>query len=390
MIERLPREYLDDETIAAAWTGADQLAEAGAAIEAEHPDKDQALRAMVRLLGERGLLKLIVDGPEGGRFDKVRWRAVCLARERLGHASALLELAFAMQGLGSYPITLSGSAALKQRWLPKVRSGEAVAGFAITEPEAGSDLSRIETSARVVGDHYVLDGRKIFISNATVGDVFTVFAAVAPKSERHWLSAFVVPGDAPGLTRIPQRVLGGHPIGELVLDGVRVPKENLIGADGEGMRAALGTLHRFRVTVGAAAVGFAQRALDEAVAHTSTRRQFGAPLSQLQAVQMSLAERACDVEAARLLVYRAAKLADEGAGREAEAYAASMAKLTATESAQRVIDRAVQLFGGRGVLLDNVVARLYEDVRSLRIYEGASDVQRTLIARHLLDMHKRS
>ncbi len=384
MRARLPGEYLDDEVLEAGWDAADALAEEGAAIERAHDEPGAALRAMVRFLGERGALGLLADSADGGRFERVRWRAVCLARERLGHASPLLELAFTMQGLGSYPITLAGDEALRRRWLPRVVSGEAVAGFALTEPEAGSDLAGIATTARRDGDHYVLDGHKIFISNATVGDVFTVFAATRPPGERGRISAFVVPGDAAGVERVPQRVLGGHPIGELRLRGVRVPVEDMIGEEGAGMRAALGTLHRFRVTVGAAALGFAQRALDEAVAHTKARVQFGRPLAELQAVQMSLADMACELEAARLLVYRAAKRADEGAGREAEAYAGSMAKLVATENAFRVIDRAVQLHGGRGVLQDHPVARLYEDVRSLRIYEGASDVQRVLIARHLL------
>ena len=384
MRRHLAREFLDDEVIEAGWDGPDAIADEGASLEEGHEDKGESLRAMVRFLGERGILGLLANAEDGGRFGKVRWRSVCLARERLGHASALLELAFTMQGLGSYPISLAGDEALRRRWLPQVVSGQAVAGFAITEPEAGSDLAGIATTARRDGDHYVLDGHKVFISNAPVGDVFTVFAATKPKGERGRITAFVVPGDAQGLTKIPQDVLGGHPLGELRFDGVRVPVEDRIGDEGGGMRAALGTLHRFRMTVGAAALGFAQRALDETLWHTKARVQFGKPLAELQAVQMKLAEMACDLEASRLLVYRAAKLADEGAGREAEAYAGSMAKLVATESAFQVIDRAVQLHGGRGVLREHVVARLYEDVRSLRIYEGASDIQKVLIARHLL------
>jgi len=373
----LERAFLDDEVIAAGWSAAAAVADHGVAIEAEHDSPHEALVAMVRMLGEQGLLSLMVGVPS--------WRAICLARERLGYASPLLELAFTMQGLGSFPITLAGTESQKARHLADVESGRAVAAFALTEPEAGSDLSQITTRAREDGDGWVLDGHKVLISNAPVAERITVFAATKPPGERPRLSAFVVRGDAPGLTRTATSVLGGHPIGELRFEGVRVPAEDRLGGEGDGMRIALGTLHRFRPTVGAAAIGFAQRALDETVAHTTRRRQFGAPLADLQAVRMGLAEMACGIEAGRLLVYRAAALADLGDGdREAEARAGSMAKLVATENAFAAIDRAVQLHGGRGVMTESMVARLYEDVRALRIYEGASDVQKVLIARHLL------
>lgn len=379
----LERAFLDEAVIEAGWRSPGAAAEDGAALESGDPHA--SLRAMVRLLGERGVLALVLNGRDGGAFDAVQWRAVCLARERLGHASPLLELAFAMQGLGSYAISEHGTDAQRARWLPRVLSGEAVAGFALTEPEAGSDLSGLSTTAERDGDAYVLRGHKVLISNAPIGDVFTLFAATAPAGERRRVSAFVVPGDAPGLTRTSTRVLGGHPIGELRLDGVRVPAEDRLGDEGDGMRVALGTLHRFRPTVGAAALGFGQRALDETLAHVSRRRQFGGPLAEQQAVQMGLADMACDLEAARLLVYRCAAQSDAGdADRDAEAKAGSMAKLVATEAAFRVIDRAVQLHGGRGVMHESAVARLYEDVRALRIYEGASDIQKVLIARHLL------
>jgi acyl-CoA dehydrogenase len=380
----LERAFLDEEVIEAGWRAPGALVDDGIALEAKHEDPGEALRAMVRLLGERGVLGLVAEAADGGRFDAVSWRAVCLARERLGHASPLLELAFAMQGLGSYAITAHGDEAQRRRWLPGVVSGEHVAGFALTEPEAGSDLSGIATTARRDGDCYVLDGHKVLISNAPVADVFTLFAATAPPGARRRLSAFVVPAGAEGLRATPTKVLGGHPIGELALEGVRVPVEDRLGDEGDGMRVALSTLHRFRPTVGAAALGFGQRALDEALAHTTGRRQYGKPLFEQQAVQLALADMACELEAARLLVYRAAKLADDDAGREPEAKAGSMAKLVATEHAFRVIDRAVQLHGGRGVMADHPVARLYEDVRALRIYEGASDIQRLLIARHLM------
>ncbi|MCB9592116.1 MAG: acyl-CoA dehydrogenase family protein [Sandaracinaceae bacterium] len=372
----LERAFLDDAVIARGWDAAGALADEGAALERD-AEPGPALVRMVRFLGERGLLSLMVGAPS--------WRAVCLARERLGYASPLLELAFTMQGLGSYPITLGGDEAQKARHLTRVESGEDVAAFALTEPEAGSDLSGIVTEARRDGDGYVLDGLKVLISNAPVADVMTVFARTAPAGDARPLSAFVVRADQPGVSTRATKVLGGHPIGEVRFDGVRVAEADRLGDEGAGMRLALGTLHRFRTTVGAAALGFGQRALDETVRHVKTRRQFGAPLASLQAVQLGLAEMACALEAARLLVYRAAALADRGdAGREAEARAGSMAKLVATENAFTVIDRAVQLHGGRGVTSDAMVARLYEDVRALRIYEGASDVQRVLIARHLL------
>jgi len=375
-VSELAREFLDDELIAAGWERAGRVIEEGLAIEARIDDPGEALRAMVRMLGARGLLELVTGA--------VSWRAVCLARERLGHASPLLELAFTMQGLGSYALTTHGTEAQRARWLEPIRRGEHVAAFALTEPEAGSDLAGIATSARRERDAYVLDGEKVFISNAGIADTYVLFAATAPIGERRRLSAFVVPAASEGLSATPAKVLGGHPIGSLVLRAVRVPIEQRIGDEGEGMAVALGTLHRFRTTVGAAAVGFAQRALDESVQHVKTRRQFGQPLAAQQAVQMALADMACDLEAARLLVYRAAALHDRSDDREEQAAQGSMAKLVATEAAFRVIDRAVQLHGGRGVTQGHPVARLYEDVRALRIYEGASDIQRLLIARHLL------
>lgn len=365
--------FLDEMS---AWDAAGAVIDEGLAIEAREPEPGSALRAMVRLLGARGLLDRL-----GG---EVSWRSVCLVRERLGHASPLFELAFTMQGLGSYALTLHGTDAQRERWLAPILRGEHVAAFALTEKEAGSDLGGIATTARHEGDGYVLDGEKVFISNAGVADTYVLFAATAPTGERRRLSAFVVPAESEGLEATPTRVLGGHPIGTLRLSGVRVAREQRIGEEGDGMSIALGTLHRFRTTVGAAAVGFAQRALDESIRHVKTRNQFGQPLAAQQAVQMALADMACELEAARLLVYRAAALHDTTNDRDAQASAGSMAKLVATETAFRIIDRAVQLHGGRGVVVGHPVARLYEDVRALRIYEGASDIQRILIARHLL------
>lgn len=352
------------------------------AIEHDAPSPGEGLTRIVRLLGERGLLSLVTDARFGGRHDRLSVTSLCLVRERLGHASPLVELAFAMQGLGSYPMTLAaaqGSDEAAERWLPKVVRGEAVAAFALTEPEAGTDLSGIRTTATRDGDDYVLEGHKCFISNAGIANVYVVFALTGER-----LSAFAVPADAAGLDVRPQRVLGGHPIGELLFEGVRVPASMRLGDEGRGMSLALGTLHRFRTTVGAAALGFAQRALDEAVTHVRSRRQFGAPLAELAIVQAKIGDMACALEGARLLVYRAAAAIDAGEERNEVARKGSMAKLVATEAAQRIIDDAVQLHGGSGVCTDGVVARLYEEIRALRIYEGTSDVQRLLVARELL------
>lgn len=394
--EVIERAFVDADVVDQAWKSAASLVDDAVELELRASDPGQALVSIVRLLGARGLLGLTVPGVVGGTYEHVRSDALCLARERLGHASPLVELAFAMQGLGSYPITARGSDALRALWLPRVAAGEAVAAFALTEEEAGSDLAGIATSAKRDGDAYVLEGTKIFISNAGIADFYTVFAATAPAGAKRRLSAFVVPADAPGVHTRPMHVLGGHPIGALELRGARIPASHRIGEEGDGLAIALETLHKFRPTVGAAALGLAQRALDETVVHVKTRRQFGAPLAELQAVQLQIAEMACDVESARLLVYRAAAQADlaarmkaatggeDAAQRGRVARTGSMAKLAATEAAFRVIDRAVQLHGGRGVQHGTVVTRLYEDVRALRIYEGASDVQRLLIAREVL------
>lgn len=392
----IERAFCDADAIAQAWSTAAALVPEALALEAAAESPGVALVKLVRLLGSRGLLGLVVPEAEGGSFPVVRSVALCLARERLGHASPLVELAFAMQALGTAPIVTAGDPDLRAALLPRVAAGELVTAFALTEREAGSDLGGIATTARRDGDAYVLDGEKIFISNAGIASLYVVFAATAPAEKKRRLSAFVVEGDRPGLSTRPQHVLGGHPIGVLTLDGVRVPASRRLGDEGDGMAIALSTLHRLRPTVGAAAVGFAQRALDETVRHVRARRQFGAPLSEREVIQMRVADMALEVEGARLLVYRAAARADlvaelermngapEPTRRAEVARTASMAKLAATEAAQRVVDQAVQLHGGRGVEEGSVVARLYEDVRALRIYEGASDVQRLLIAREVL------
>ena len=384
MIPPIERAFVDDELVAVAWNAAAALEEEATRIEASAASPPAGLVSLVRAFGEAGLLGLVAPRAHGGRFDTPSSVALCLARERLARISPLADLAFAMQGLGSFPITLSGSEGLRAEWLPRVARGEVVAAFALTEENAGSDLAGLATTARRDGDGYILEGEKIFISNAGIAELYTVFAATAPPGERRRLTAFVVPADADGLETEPMHVLGGHPIGRVRFCGVRVPESARIGDEGAGMAVALGTLQRFRPTVGAAAVGFAQRALDESVLHVKSRVQFGAPLAEREAVQMRIADMACAVEGARLLVYRAARAADDGASREALGRTGSMAKLVATEAAQRVVDQAVQLHGGRGVVTGGIVARLYEDVRALRIYEGASDVQRLLIARDVL------
>lgn len=350
---------------------------------------------LVRVMGEGGLLAAVTTDTLGGSHEIVSTARLCFLRETLGHISPLVDLAFAMQGLGSYPMTHafladSKGASIAQTWLPKVVRGSAVAAFALTEQGAGSDLSRITTSAHLDGDAFVLTGEKVFISNAGIADVYVVFAVTdpdAPSSRR--LSAFVVPADSDGLSTESWRVLGGHPIGAVHFDEVRLPRDHLIGERGRGLGLALATLGRFRTTVGAAAVGFAQRALDEAVSHVTSRHQFGAALSELDVVRSRLGDMECLVQSARLMVERAAQLQDDGAPREVCSKWSSMAKLTATENAQKVVDQAVQLHGGKGVLESSQVAQLYDDVRGLRIYEGASDIQRVLIARAVLSEHKR-
>ncbi len=379
--------FVDAALRSRALQPAEALAAEASSLEEGRPPAE-ALRAMVALFGERGLLRLVTDEDFGGAFEDTSSRALCLARETLGRASPLADLAFAMQGLGSYPITFAarahGATEPASRWLPPIVAGRFVAAFALTEPEAGTDLGGIAARAERTADGYRLRGRKVFISNAGIADTHVVFAVTAPDAPRRRLSAFVVPADAPGLSTRATRVLGGHPIGELHLDDVPVPEGDRLGPEGAGLAIALATLHRFRPTVGAAAVGFAQRALDEALAHVKRRHQFGAPLAELPLVQARLGEMACELEAARMLVYRAAWMADVRAPRSEVTRTSSMAKLVATEAAQQIIDSALQLHGGRGVLADGIVARLYQEVRALRIYEGTNDIHKILIARELL------
>lgn len=347
--------------------------------QGERGDVDEAGRAAIRQCAELGLCRQLVSADAGG--DSGDLRSLCLVREALATASGLADAVFAVQGLGSYPIGLSGDRRLAARYLPHVADGTAIAAFAMTEPDAGSDAGAMRLRAVREGDDYVLDGTKIFISNATIASFFTVFARTA-DGERRAISAFVVDADRPGLSVARrQHVMGSHPIAELRFSGCRLPVSQRLGQEGDGMRLALGTLDFFRTSVGAAACGLAARALDESIARTTSRTQFGTALSEFQLTRAALAQMATDLDAARLLVYRAAWTKDQGAARVTRE--AAMAKLFATEAAWRIIDRAVQLHGGTGVERGSVVERLYREVRALRIYEGTSEIQQLVIARDL-------
>lgn len=348
-----------------------------------HDDVDAACRARVRTLGEAGFLRAVVPAAHGGLHAGLDVRTLCLARESLAFRDGLADFAFAMQGLGTGPISLAGTTELKQRYLPPVRDGKAIAAFALSEPEAGSDVAAIATRAVRAGDGYRLDGRKHLISNAGIADFYCVFARTDEAAGARGLSCFVVPADAPGLRFAGAQVLSEpHPLGEIAFEHCFVPSASRLGAEGAGLKLGLAALDRLRPTVAAAACGMAARALDEALAHVRERRQFGRPLAEQQLVQQKLARMATDLAAARLLTYRAAHAADTGAARIT--LEAAQAKLFATEAAQRIVDDAVQLLGGRGVLAASVTDRLYRAVRALRIYEGTSEIQHLVIARELL------
>ncbi|MFT3706156.1 MAG: acyl-CoA dehydrogenase family protein [Archangium sp.] len=328
-----------------------------------------------------GFYPYLVPQAFGGNASKVDVLSICVLREELAYRNAAADSLFAVQGLGSHPIVLAGSDSQKKEYLPRVARGDALFAFALTEAEAGSDVAALATKAEENGTGWKLTGAKKFISNAGVATHYTVFARTGegPKG----ISAFVVPADAKGFRVSKQmELMGEHPIGELVLDGCEVSGEALLGDEGQGMKLALSTLDIFRSTVGAAAVGMARRALDEALSYSKTRKQFGAPLAELSAVQALLADSAVELEASRLLVHQAALTKDQGQPRVT--YEAAVAKLFSTEAAQRIIDRCLQVHGGNGVVRGAAVERLYRDVRALRIYEGASEVQRLVIARHLL------
>ena len=340
----------------------------------DHGDVDAACRGLVAALGAGGWLQ-----HSGGVLDV---RTLCLIRETLARHDGLADFAFAMQGLGMGAVSLFGSGA-QRAWLDKTRLGQAIAGFALTEPASGSDVAATSTVAQRVPGGWRLSGEKTWISNGGIADIYVVFARTGEAPGARGLSAFLMPADVKGLSVVERlAVVAPHPLARLQLDGVELPDDALIGRAGEGFKLAMAVLDVFRSTVGAAALGFARRALEESLARVTSRRIQGQPLAELQMVQGHLADMALEVDAAALLVYRAAWVKDQGAARVTRE--AAMAKLYATEAAQRVVDMAVQLHGGEGVRHGSVVERLYREVRALRIYEGASDVQRVVIARSIL------
>lgn len=345
-------------------------------------DASAACRSYVAQLGGAGWLKYAVPRAYGGILESLDVRSLCLLRETLGYASALAEFAFAMQGLGSGPISLFGSESLKARYLPGVADGRRIAAFAISEAQAGSDVAAMQTTARRDGSAIVINGSKTWISNAGIADYFVVFCRWPEGGDTTFL-AVVVDAGSPGLSIGPPiDVIAPHPLGTLTFSNCRVPIDQVVGEPGKGMRVALGTLDLFRTTVGAAALGFARLAFDEAVRHVRRRIAFGKPLAEFQMTQARIADMAIAIDAAALLVYRAAWARDQGGARITRE--AAMAKLVATESAQQVIDQAVQLLGARGIVRGEPVERLYREIRALRIYEGTSEIQKLVIAKQLL------
>jgi len=357
-----------------------RLAEQALEMRLPEGEDEGAGRAVLGQLGKGGMLSLFGGG---GRDRLPECRALCAVREALAYRSPFADGLLAVQGLGCVPLALAGSEAIKRRWLEAACSGGVVAAFALTEPEAGSDLSSLSTRARRITGGYELEGEKAFISNAPWMDFAIVFAVLDPGGEQRAVGAFVIERGFPGLELLePTELLSAHPLGGLRLQGCRVPEENRLGSESQGLDLALKVLECFRPSVGAAALGMAQRALEEALEFVSKRIQFGRPLAQFQGLRFQLAECATELEAARLLVYRAALAVD--AGERDAALLSSMAKLKATEVAQWVVDRSLQLHGARGLIKGSPTERLYREVRALRIYEGTSEIQKLIIARELL------
>jgi len=348
-----------------------------------HADVDAECRALVKSLGAGGWLRHAVAGTiYGGSADNIDTRALCLMRETLARHSGLADFAFAMQGLGSGAISLHGTAAQKQRYLTRVASGTAIAAFALSEPEAGSDVAAMSCAARIDGEHAVLDGEKTWISNGGIADFYVVFARSGEAEGARGISAFIVDAGTTGF-EIAERidVIAPHPLARLKFSSCRIPLAQRIGEGGQGFKIAMRTLDVFRTSVAAAALGMARRAMDEALQRATTRQMFKQRLADFQLTQASLAKMATTIDSAALLTYRAAWLRDQGQNVTREA---AMAKMAATEGAQQVIDAAVQMFGGRGVVSEQPVERLYREIRALRIYEGATEVQQLIIARELL------
>ena len=356
-------------------------ADAWAAANTAHAhgeDADAICRRLVRELGTAGLLRHAVPGNDA--FDV---RSIALVREALAYHAGLADFAFVMQGLGSGPIALAGSETLQRRWLPRIATGDAIAAFALSEPQAGSDVGAMSTTARRDGDEWVLDGTKTWISNGGIADLYVVFAREPGTSGSRGISAFAVPAGTPGLDASERiDIVAPHPMATLRFAGCRLPASCLVGEPGAGFKLAMRNLDVFRTTVAGAALGFARRALDEALAHAKGRRVFGGTLAELQLTQAKLADMAAGVEAAALLVARAGWARDTKGVRITRE--AAMAKMVATETAQQVVDAAVQILGGLGVKRGSIVESLYREVRALRIYEGATEVQKLIIARELL------
>ena len=348
-----------------------------------HADVDAECRALVAALGQGGWLRHAVAGTaHGGAGDSIDTRALCLMRETLARHSGLADFAFAMQGLGSGAISLHGTPAQKARYLPRVAAGQAIAAFALSEPEAGSDVAALRCAARVDGDHAVLDGEKTWISNGGIADFYVVFVRTGEAAGARGISAFIVDAGTPGF-EVAERidVIAPHPLGRLRFSHCRIPLTQRIGDAAQGFKIAMRTLDVFRTSVAAAALGMARRALDEALRRTVSRRMFGQRLADFQLTQARLAQMATTIDSAALLTYRAAWMRDQGHNVTREA---AMAKMAATEGAQQVIDAAVQLWGGLGVVSEQPVEQLYREIRALRIYDGASEVQLLIIARELL------
>ena len=377
MLDTSPvRAFLEEKHIALA----ERVSEFATRVLAPlaEPVDDKAARHEAR--------ELLAQLGAAGWFEPIRdqdWRACCIVREALAAASPLADAVFALQALGVVPMLLSTNETMRKRWLDPAIQGRAMASFAMTEPDAGSDVASLGTTARPDRDGYALTGTKTFISNAGIADFYTVFATVDPAKRDKGIACFVVAADTPGVRFVrPLQLSSPHPLGEIAFEGAHVPEDCRLDRDGHGFKLGLATLDRVRATVGAAACGMATRALTEALAHAKSRRQFGKPLTEFQLIQEKLARMATDLTAARLLVYRAAWEKDRGAPRVT--LEAAMAKAFATEAAQRIVDDAVQILGGRGVLADNPVDRLYRSVRALRIYEGTTEIQHLIIAGQLV------
>jgi len=346
-------------------------------------DVDALCRDLVGRLGRGGWLRYCVPAAYGGACEGIDSRSLCITRETLARHEGLADFAFAMQGLGSGAISIAGSEELKRRYLPRVARGEAIAAFALSEPDAGSDVGAMTTSARREGVHYVLDGEKTWISNGGIADFYCVFARTGEAAGARGISAFVVDADTPGL-EVAARIelIAPHPLASLRFSGCRVSAAQRLGEAGQGFKVAMQTLDIFRASVAAAALGFARRALDESLARAKQRKMFGQTLADFQLTQAAIADMATAIDSAALLTYRAAWLRDVKRARTTRE--AAMAKMVATESAQQVIDRAVQMLGGLGVVSGQPVEKLYREIRALRIYEGATEVQKLIIARETL------